>query len=243
MNDVLRQMAAHRSVRRFKSTPVPDEHIEHAVEAAQMAATSSWIQAYSLLQVRDAGERRSLRQLTGDQEQVESAGAFFAICADVRRHKLVAKRADKPYVANLEVFLLAVIDATLFAQNLNLAFESLGYGTCYIGGLRTRLPDVDTLLEIPHGVFPLFGLCVGEAADDPATRPRFDARTIWQKDRIESVEEQLAHIDDFDALAAEHYAARGLDGRNWSSGLWRKFQKPLREHLAGYYASKGASLD
>ena len=45
MNDVLRQMAAHRSVRRFKSTPVPDEHIEHAVEAAQMAASAGAFQA------------------------------------------------------------------------------------------------------------------------------------------------------------------------------------------------------
>ena len=242
MNEVLRQMAAHRSVRRFKSTPVPEEHIERAVEAAQMAATSSWIQAYSLLQVTRIDERKVLRELTGGQEQVETAGAFFAICADVRRHELIAKRAEKPYATNLEVFLLAVIDATLFAQNLNLAFESMGYGTCFIGGLRTRLPEVDSLLEIPDGVFPLFGLCVGEAADDSAIRPRFDPRTIWMKDRIESADEQLAHIDDFDRVAAEHYSARGLDGRDWSGGLWRKFNKPMREHLASYYASKGASL-
>ena len=101
----------------------------------------------------------------------------------------------------------------------------------------TRAYPVASAIEL------LGPLCVGEAADDPETRPRFDARTIWQKDRFESAEKQLAHIDDFDAVAAEHYAARGLDGRNWSAGLWRKFQKPLREHLAGYYASKGASLD
>jgi FMN reductase (NADPH) len=124
MNGLLTTMSAHRSVRAFLETPVPDEHIRSAVEAARMAATSSWIQA----------------------------GAFFVVCADSRRHRLIAERLDKPYVGNLETWLPAVIDASLFVQNLNLAFESMGYGTCFIGGLRNRLPEVDALLQLPHGV-------------------------------------------------------------------------------------------
>ena len=70
----------------------------------------------------------------------------------------------------LEAFLVAVVDASLFAQNLCIAFESLGYGICYIGGLRNRLDEVDGLLELPHGVYPLYGLCVGRPAEDPVPR-------------------------------------------------------------------------
>ena len=50
-NPVLQRMSAHRSVRDFTEQIVPDDHIAQAVRAAQMAATSSWIQAYTLLQV------------------------------------------------------------------------------------------------------------------------------------------------------------------------------------------------
>ncbi len=245
MNDVLASMSAHRSVRRFTATPVPDDHIRRAVEAARMAATSSWIQAYALIQVTRASERERLVELTGGQPQVAEAGAFFAVCADVRRHQLVARQLDKPYVGNLETFLLATVDASLFAQNLVLAFESLGYGTCYIGGLRTRLPEVDRLLEIPDGVWPLFGLCVGEP--DPevptATRPRLDADALWMKDRYLDDEAVLAGIEAHDTDAAAHYAARGLPGRNWSGGLWRKFKAPQREHLLEYYRGKGARFE
>ncbi|RKY15686.1 MAG: NADPH-dependent oxidoreductase, partial [Planctomycetota bacterium] len=118
MNQILASMSAHRSVRSFLDTEVPDAHIREAVQAARLAATSSWIQAYSLLQVCDPGEREQLAEWTGGQPQVSAAGAFFVVCADTRRHRLVAERLDKPYTGNLETFLLAVTDATLFAQNL-----------------------------------------------------------------------------------------------------------------------------
>ena len=52
---VLDAMRRHRSVRNFKQgEPVPETDTERAVEAAQCAATSSWIQAYHLLEVTDA---------------------------------------------------------------------------------------------------------------------------------------------------------------------------------------------
>jgi nitroreductase len=244
MNTLLQTMALHRSVRAFLPDPVPEQHIHEAVTAARQAATSSWIQAYSLLQITDPETRATLVELTGGQGQVAAAGAFFAVCADSRRHRLVAERLGKPYEGNLETFLVAVVDASLFAQNLVLAFESMGYGTCYIGGLRTRLPDVDQLLEIPHGVWPLFGLCVGvpDPAEPTHVRPRLPVEAVWMKDRY--LDDAAMHrlIDAHDIDAEAHYAARGLAGRNWTGGLWRKFAKPVREHLHHYYTSKGASL-
>ena len=238
-------MAGHRSIRRFLPDPVPEETIREAVQAAQQAATSSWIQAYSLLQITDPDERQQLAELTGGQPQVAEAGAFFAVCADSRRHRLVAEQLGKPYEGNLETFLLGVVDASLFAQNLTLAFESAGLGTCYIGGLRTRLPEVDALLEIPHGVWPLFGLCVG--TPDPevptAIRPRLPVEAVWMKDRYLDDERTRALMEVHDQEAAVHYAGRGLEGRNWTGGLWRKFAKPVREHLHGYYTGKGARLE
>ena len=66
-----------------------------------------------------------------------------------------------PYSPNFETFLLSVIDASLFAERMEAAMNAMGYGVCYIGALRNRLPDVDALLALPPGVFPLFGLAVG----------------------------------------------------------------------------------
>ncbi|MEM7516148.1 MAG: nitroreductase family protein [Planctomycetota bacterium] len=240
----IEQMLRHASVREFDSSPLPDEHIREAVRAGQQASTSSHVQAYALLQIEDSTERKQLRELCGNQAQVSEAGAFFIVCADTRRHRLLAERAGMDHAANLETFLVATIDASLFAQNLCLAFESQGYGLCYIGGLRNRLPEVDALLAIPEGVFPLYGLCVGVPRKGvaPTVRPRLQPEAVWSKGRYPQDADVLANAEAHDAVMAEEYEARGLNGRTWSGGVVRKFRQPTREHLAAYYASKGARL-
>lgn len=241
--DLLATMRAHRSIRRYRDAPVPHEDVARAVRAAQQAATSSWVQAYALLEVTDPQARARLRELTGGQAQVEESGAFFCVCGDVRRHGLVAADAGVPCEQNLETFLLAVIDASLFAQNLALAFEAQGYGICYIGGLRTRLPEVDALLELPRGVWPLYGLCVGEPDESPATRPRLPLEAVWFRDRYPDDDRVRALVAEHDEAARRYYVERGEPGRDWSGGTWRKFRARMREDLKEFYASKGAVFE
>ncbi len=243
---VLGAMSDHRSVRAFEAVPVEDTTIERAVTAAQCAATSSWIQGYHLIQVTDPTERARLAELSGGQAQVAEAGAFFVVCGDTRRHQLVALDHGQSYAPCTETFLLSVVDGSLFAQNLTLAFESEGLGTCYIGGLRNDIAGVDKLLALPHGVFPLFGLCVGHPKGGPEgrpdKRPRMDPTAVWSKGRYPADDEVRASIAAHDAVAAEYYGRRGAPGRNWSGGVWRKFVQTLRPDLKAYYESKGASF-
>lgn len=243
MNDTLDLLHAHRSVRRFRGTAPDDETVRAAVRAAQHASTSSNVQAYALIRVRDPRERDELARLTGGQAQVAEAGAFFVIAGDQRRHLLAARRRDKPHVANLETFLVAVVDASLFAQNLVIAFESQGLGVCYIGGLRNELEAVDELLELPEGVLPLYGLCVGVPDEAPPARPRLPLDAVLCEGRYPSDEELGAQLDDYDVVTGEYYRDRGEPGHDWTGGVAAKFRMARRAALARYYRSKGASLD
>ncbi len=243
MNPTLSLMSAHRTIRRFADVPLDEGDVERAVAAAQHASTSSNIQAYSLLRVRDEAKREELVELTGGQPQVAQAGGFFVVCGDQRRHALVAGRAGRPYEPNLETFLLAVVDASLFAQNLVLAFESFGYGICFIGGLRNRLPEADRLLALPEHVLPLYGLCVGTGAEEPRRRPRLPLEAVLFDERYPSDDELLRQLDRYDAVMADYYAERGKPGYDWSGGIARKFARRNREHLRGLYESKGARLE
>ena len=243
MNELMRQMAAHRTVREFTATPLPDEHLHEAIRAASMAATSSWVQAYHVLQVTDPSERARLAELCGDQPQVSRAGIFLVVSADTRRHRLIARREGSPYESGLETFLLGVIDASLFAQNLALACESMGYGVCYIGGLRARLKEVVELLEIPEGVWPLFGMAVGEPARVPGQRPWLPLEAILSRGRYLSDEAVLEGIAQHDREAARYYEERRATGRTWSGGVWRKFARRAREDLAEVYHALGARFE
>jgi len=240
---VLTLMRNHRSIRRYVDEPLDEGDIRRAVEAAQMAATSSNVQAYALLHVTDSAKRRALVPLTGNQEKVAAAGAFFVVLGDARRHRLIAAQRGRPHEARLEGFLLAVVDASLFAQNLVLAFEAMGYGTCYIGGLRNSLPEVDRLLNLPEGVYPLYGLCVGRPAEDPGLKPRLPVEAVCFRDEYPDDDTMRARIAEYDESMRRYYRERTGSERDWSSAIAQLFATPARTPLAAYYATKGARLD
>jgi nitroreductase len=243
MDPVLELLRSHSSVRDYLPEPVSPALVRECVAAAQQAATSSHVQAYGLLQVTDPGRRAALAEAAGGQAQVSEAGAFFVVHADLRRFRVMAEGLGRPFAPNLEAFLVAVIDAALFAQNLVVALEARGLGTCYIGGLRNDLDRVREVLEVPLGVLPLFGLCAGTPASRPAPKPRLAPEAVLAVDRYPDDDEVRRQIAEHDARMAEYYAGRGLPGRNWSGGVHRKFVAPARTRLASFYAEQGASLD
>ncbi|MDP7030637.1 MAG: nitroreductase family protein, partial [Phycisphaerales bacterium] len=194
---------------------MPEPELRAAVQAAQQAATSAHIQVYSVLRVTRPEHLQKLVELTGGQEKVAQAGTFLVICGDMRRHQLLAQAATEACNENLESFLLCVVDASLFAQNLALAAESLGWGTCFIGGLRNDLKAVGSLFELPQGVYPLFGLCIGRADETPWKRPRLPVEAVLFDDCYPNDAAMISMMRDYDEDMAAYYEKRGASGRRW----------------------------
>lgn len=241
--DVVDLLMRHRSIRRYRDEPIPDEVLARAVRAGQAASTSSAVQATTLVDVRDPAMRARLAELAGGQRQVETAARFLVACGDVRRHRLAAAVHGRPYDTRLEAFLVAAIDAALLAQNLCVALESLGYGICYIGGLRNELAEVDRLLGLPEGVLPLFGLCAGVPDEAPAPRPRLPLAAVLATDHYPDDEQTARHLAAYDATYRDHLRDRGAEPRGWTERMAELHAAPRREHLAEFYRSKGARLD
>lgn len=239
MNDVIDLMLAHRSIRTYTDEVVPDADIQAAVAAGQKASTSSNIQTYSLVHVTDESKREAFIEISGGQEKVRDCGAFFIVCADMRRHRLLAERCGCDCEENVESFLLSVIDASLFAQNMALAFESMDWGTCFIGGIRNDLNAVQALLGLPNSVAPLFGMTVGRAAEDPWPRPRFPVDTIMHENGVVANDDVLGQCDAYDNLMRDYYLQRGASGRTWCGQMERFFEQSKRPHLRAFFESKG----
>ena len=242
MNETLELLSKHRSIREYADEPIPEAHIRAAVASGQAASTSSAVQAATIIQVTRDEERERLVALTGGQDKVARCGAFFVVCGDSRRHRLICARDGTEYDARMEAFLVTVIDASLFAQNVVIAFESMGYGVCYVGGLRNQLEAVGSLLSIPEGVYPLYGLCVGVPAESPLPRPRLPIEGVFFKDRYGSDAAVLAAVADYDAAYVPYMRARLGKDRDWSGSMRRKFEAPQRPGVARFYRSQGADL-
>ncbi len=249
MNPTIDLLNAHRSVRSFKADPVPAEHLRAAIGAGQMASTSSAVQAYCAINITDADTRREIAELAGNQSYVETAPMFLLFCADSRRHRLACEENGRAYNAHMELFLVAAIDVSLFAQNTAAAFESMGYGICYIGGIRNDLPRLDRLLDVPEGVYPLYGMCVGKPDPSrwPSQRPRLPIEAVLMQDRYLSDDAVRERLHEYDQTYRKYLLDRGAPeaqaSEAWSERMAKYHDHPRRKGVAAYLASKGAALD
>src|SRR3954470_45411 len=202
MNEVIKTILNHRSLRHFEDKPLTDEQIKTIVSCAQAAATSSFIQAYSIIGVKDKEKKQKLAQLTGNQQYVQKNGHFFVFCADLYRHTVIGEKEQKdvtPSLESTEKFMVALIDTSLAAQNAAIAAESLGLGICYIGGIRNNLEEVKKLLKIPDRVIPLFGLAIGYPTKITDQKSRLPFEHIYHEDEYEQdIQIFTSQLDKYD---------------------------------------------
>lgn len=236
-------MQKHISIRKYKPTTIPEDHINKAIEAGQNASTSHNVQAYSVIQITDTLKRKKIVALSGNQEKVLYSGAFLLFCGDLRRHKLICEENGIKYSGKFEAFLVSIIDTALMSQNVALALESMRYGICYIGGIRNKLRELKDLLNLPKGVLPLFGMTVGVPDEKPWIRPRLPRDCVFFKDRYPDDEELVKIIKVYDKEMANYYAKRGATSRSWIPVMTEKFASARRPEISEFYKSQGASLD
>jgi nitroreductase len=216
-NDTIASILNHRSVRAYLDTPLPRGLVEVLVASAQSAATSSNLQAWSVLTVEDPERKDRLATLAGDQAHIRQAPLFMVWLADLSRIKRQADTAETDIEPTLDSWLIGSIDAALAAQNAVIALESLGLGSVYIGGLRNNLTEIIELLNLPPLVFPVFGLCVGFPNPDKVAsiKPRLPQQVVVHKERYESAYEQ-DHIQRYDSGVSQLSRAQGVTAPHWS---------------------------
>ena len=230
---VVRHILQHRSVRAFRDAALPSHTLETLVAAAQSAATSSNLQAWSVVAVNDPARRARFAEWCGQQPHIVRCPLFLVWLADLARLTRIAEGRGLPAAAldYTEMFVLGVIDAALAAQNAVLAAEALGLGTVYIGAVRNRPLEVAAELQLPPRGFPVFGLCVGwpDEAEAAAVKPRLPQAAVLHHE---------TYHDDADAVArynqamAHFYAAQQMRVRgDWSEHSARRVAGP--ETLSG----------
>ena len=81
MNNILELIGNHQSIRKFTDKKIDDALIKEIIGNAQSASTSSFLQAYSVIRIKNTDSRNKLAYLCGEQEYIESAAEFLVFCA------------------------------------------------------------------------------------------------------------------------------------------------------------------
>ncbi len=173
MNPIIDEMHKHRSIRRYKPDPLPDELLNTILEAGIRASSSGNMQTYSIIVTRDRALREALYEPHMEQDMVLDAPVLLTFCADFHRMRRWLKVSHAPdSFDNFMSFMVAAIDAVLVSQNVALAAESFGLGICYMGSTLANCDQIGRLLELPASVVPVAGFSLGYPDEDPPPRDR-----------------------------------------------------------------------
>ena len=239
-NETIDLLLAHRTVRQFSQQPVSSEMTDTILKCTQRAPTSSYLQAYTVIQVADPAKRAALMDYSGGQEWVCKAPLALLFCADLHRSEELLHPEDRHVLHNKELFTVAVCDAAIAAQRALIAAQACGLGGVVVGGIRNETAKVAELFHLPPLVFPMFLLCLGYPEQVPEQRPRLETRFICGVDGYPPLP-NAAELADYDRQVSEYFSrsTAGRSARNWTERARHAISSKPRYAVGTYLDTAG----
>ena len=218
-NDTIATILNHRSVRGFLPDALPEGTLELLIAAAQSASTSSNLQVWSVVAVRDPERKSRLAELAGQQQFIRDAPLMLVWLADLNRiREIAADRQTQVEAAHYtEAFILGLVDATLAAQSAFIAAESLGLGAVYVGAVRNLPEEIAAELNLPPHVFAVFGMAVGypDPAKETGIKPRLPQDVVLHHEQYDATLKRDA-IERYNGVARDFMREQGMQEQDWT---------------------------
>jgi nitroreductase len=250
---VLAQLLGHRTHRRYKPDPVPDDVLEIALSAALSSPSKSDLQQVGVVVVKDRANQAAIGALIPDMPWIATAPLFMVFCGDNRRIRRIAELRGRPFPNDtLDMFMNAAVDAALVMQSFITAGEAMGLGSCPISVVRNHIEKLTELLELPEAVFPVAGLTVGYPAQRGYTSMRLPPSLTVHTDRYDDADLPVK-LDDYDRRREARFATPRDKQRypnlwghtepyGWSEDKARQYSVPERHNFGPFIRRHGFGL-
>ena len=149
--DVMEAIKTRRSIRRYKTTPVPDEDLNAVLEAVRWAPSWANSQCWEVIVVKEKATRMKLCDAFDPAVKNPGVGAITNAPVVLI---LAAKKAHAGYYHGKAVTRYGdwiMFDLALAMQNITLTAHSLGLGTVILGYFDHE--KVARVLKVPDDLF------------------------------------------------------------------------------------------
>ncbi len=202
-NEVIDTMLKRRSVRKYTDQQPDEAVIETIVRAGQQAPFAG--QLCSVILARK-------------KKLPWGAPLMFTICVDMHRMEcIMAKRGWKTTTSDLSIILFGLQDATLMAENMVIAAESLGLGSCFLGAAMYMADRFQKKYKLPERVYPFVHLVMGYPAEEFPPRPRYPLEFTLFEERYPELTEEMVEN-----------AMQTMDEGYLSQGYYRNLKAKIR---------------
>ena len=172
MNEIIQSMLERRSIKRYKSDPVPKEALEQIIAAGTYAASGMGRQSPIIIAVTNRAERH---KLSGLNRKIGGWDSGFDPFYGAPAVLIVLARKDCPTY---------IYDGSLALGNMMLAAHALGLGSCWIHRAKEEFETEEgrKILESLgiSGEYEGIGHCiVGYPDEIKQAAPRKDNRVFF----------------------------------------------------------------
>ncbi len=162
--DILDLIKKRRSVRKYKSDPIPQKSLEKILEAARLAPSAYNSQSWKLILVSDSKKKQELAKAANNQMFISEAPII-----------IVGIALDPNYLMPCDVHSYAV-DLAIAMDHITLTACEQGLGTCWIGAFSQK--EAKSILNIPNGHKIVALMPIGFPADSPGLKKRKKIKEI-----------------------------------------------------------------
>lgn len=203
---ILDSLRQRKSVRVYEDRPVAQTVKAQLIQAAIEAPTAGNQMLYTILDITDQAIKDRLAVTCDHQPFIATAPLVFVFLADCQRwldaYRAAGLAVREPGAGDL---LLAIQDAVIAAQNMVVAGEAMGLGSCYIGDVLEKAEVHRELLGLDDYTLPIAMLVMGYPTEQQRQREkpkRFEARFIVQENQYRRLSE-AEHREMFMARSPE----------------------------------------
>ncbi len=164
-------LSKRKSVRKYRSDPVPDDVLKRILEAGRSAPSAKNIQPWRFIIIKDPENKKKIAEACRGQHWIAEADVIVCGCA---LEKIAWGRMGG-YMSSFAVDLAIAMD------HIILAAANEGLGTCWIGAFEEK--KVKELLNIPDDVRVVALTPIGYPAEEPKDRGRkhFSEIFVYEK--------------------------------------------------------------
>ena len=177
MNDVVKAILDRRSIRKYADKQITEEELQTLLTCAFNAPSGGNSQSWFISVVQDKEVLENMNKAFVD-------GILNGPNADDKARERFGNPEYSVYFHAPTVMFISYpksgveTNASLLGENIVLAAQSLGLGTCYLGGIigmLLRKPEGMVhrrAMKIPEDHEVLFGISIGYPEEAPAAKPR-----------------------------------------------------------------------
>lgn len=232
----------HRTIREFKSSPMPPQQLSILLDIAKRTATSMGLQSFSIIRIVNPELKTAIAEVC-NQEYVARVPELFIFIVDAYRNSRIAR--EQGITSDIERdsdrFFQGWTDAAIAAQNMVAAAELGGFGTVFFGSILNNVPKMIELLKLPELTFPVVGVGIGVPNQKPQLKPRMPREANVFDDSYTVFDSYLELLEDYDEEMEQYYDMRDTNRRvdSFTKQVAGKKAVPLRQKLIQQAEAQG----